>query len=392
MATKWGDTMLISITKRTVCLCVLLCAGAAAVLAQDAMNEQLARFRTALETGDYATADSALAAALEAAEAASNTQAAVQLAYTLATIRFDLGRAGDAHAPAVRALEIARANPGFGIDPLAAELWVARAEAALGQPDATTRLQNAIAQAQARPDLQGTLYPSVASLGAAQIARGDYDGAIKTWEMAESLADAAPSPPVARAQALTSKAVAVFLGGVDRTKGSAGEVRDRALRVRDDLEAAKRLLRPTVEENHGDIPVELARQAYAETLAWEAAFNQKVQADGITIPPKNENAREFEYSAVSGDRLCDVRFSADPQPVFMQTGGVSGNMSAAVVEFELDDRGRTTDRRIIASIPPNGTYAQSISEVVEHWFASSSTGRRCVSPKRVYWTGAFIVR
>ena len=240
--------------------------------------------------------------------------------------------------------------------------------------------------------MQRFVYPSAAALGGALFAHGDYAASIEAWELAESMVAVAPSPPVAQAQAITAKAASVFLSGVDRSKGSAGEVRDRALKVRDDLEAAKRLVRATVQEGAGDIPRDLARQVYAETLAWETVFNAKVQADGITIPPKNENAREFEYSAVNGERLCDVRFNTDPKPVYMQTGGTAGNMGAAVVEFELDDRGRTMDRRIAASIPPGGNYAEAISKVVEHWFASSSVSRRCVSPKYVYWTGSFVVQ
>src|SRR5690606_18861363 len=109
------------------------------------------------------------------------------------------------------------------------------------------------------------------------------------------------SPVVARAQVLSARAAAIFLGGVDRSKGTAGEVRERALSVRDQLEAAKRLVRAKVEEDQGDIPLDLARQVYAETLAWESLFNRKLQADNITIPPKNENAREFEYSAVNSE-------------------------------------------------------------------------------------------
>lgn len=383
--------MLISFTKKTVCACVALCAGAAVVIAQpDALNEHVARFRTALESGDYATADTELAAALQVSES-TNNPSSTQLAHALATIRLDLGRPADALAPATRALELARANPNLGVDPLAAELWVARAEAAMGKPDATARLSTALAQAQGRPELARFVYPAAVSLASAQFAQGDYNGAIQSWTTVESMADTAPSPVVARAQALNARAAAIFLGGVDRSKGSAGEVRDRAVSVRDQLEAAKRLLRARVEEDEGDIPLDLARQVYAETLAWENVFRKKIEADGITIPAKDENAREFEYSAVSGDRLCDVRFNTDPAPVFVQTGAAAGNMGAAVVEFDLDDRGRTTDRRIAASIPPNGTYAQAISDVVEHWFASSSTSRRCVTPKRVYWTGSFLV-
>lgn len=383
--------MFISFAKKTVCAGILLAATCTAVMAQsDALNEHVARFRAALESGDYATADSALADALQASEA-MNGPSTAQLAHALATIRLDLGRPADAHAPAVRALELARANPNLGVDPISAELWVARAEAGMNRPEAAARLSAAITQAQGRDDLTRFVYPAAVTLGGALFAQGDYDGAIQAWTTAESTAAAAPSPIVARAQAMNGRAASIFLGGVDRTKGSAGEVRERAVTVRDEFEAAKRLVRAKVEEDEGDIPLDLARQVYAETVAWENVFQKKIQADGITIPAKDENAREFEYSAVNGERLCDVRFNTDPAPVFVQTGASSGNMSAAVVEFDLDDRGRTTDRRIAVSIPPNGTYAQAISEVVEHWFASSSTSRRCVTPKRVYWTGSFLV-
>jgi tetratricopeptide (TPR) repeat protein len=392
MATEGGNaTMFISIIRKTVCACIVLLAGGAVVAQPDALNEQVAQFRAALERGDYAAADTALAAALQTSEA-MNGPATAQLAHALATIRLDLGKPAEAHAPAVRALELARANPNLGVDPISAELWVARAEAAMNRPEATARLSAALAQAQGRPDLARFLYPAAVSLGGALFQQGDYNGAIQAWTTVESIADTAPSPVVARAQALNAKAASTFLGGVDRTKGSAGEVRDRALTVRDMLEAAKRLLRARVEEDQGDIPLDLARQVYAETLAWESVFNRKIQADNITIPAKDENAREFEYSAVNKDqRLCDVRFNTDPAPVFVQTGAQSGNMGAAVVEFDLDDRGRTTDRRILVSIPPNGTYAQAIGKVYENWFAASSVSRRCAAQKRVYWTGSFLV-
>ena len=384
--------MFISLTKKTVCACIVLCAGAAAVIAQsDPLTEAVGRFRAALESGDYATADRELAGALEVSESSGNP-ASAQLAHALATIRLDLGRPADALAPATRALELARSNPNLGVDPLAAELWVARAQAATGNPEAAARLSAAIGQAQGRPDMARFVYPAAVSLAGSQFAQGDYNGAIQSWTAVESMADAAPSPAVARAQALSARAASIFLGGVDRSKGSAGEVRERALNVRDQLEAAKRLLRGKVEEDQGDIPLDQARQVYAETLAWESMFQRKIQADNITIPARDENAREFEYSAVNSQlRLCDVRFNTDPSPLHVTTGASSGNMGAAVVEFDLDDRGRTTDKRILASIPAGGTYAEAISKVVDHWFASSSTGRRCVTPKRVYWTGSFLV-
>src|SRR5690606_36397649 len=110
-------------------------------------NEHVARFRAALESGDYATADSALADALQASEA-MNGPSTAQLAHALATIRLDLGRPADAHAPAVRALELARANPNLGVDPISAELWVARAEAGMNRPEAAARLSASITQAQ----------------------------------------------------------------------------------------------------------------------------------------------------------------------------------------------------------------------------------------------------
>jgi hypothetical protein len=221
-------------------------------------------------------------------------------------------------------------------------------------------------------------------------ARGEYIAAAEAWTTAERAAGAAPNPTLARAQALNSRGASVLLGGVDRGRGSAGEVRERAVAVRDDLDEARRLLRGVAVEGEGDLPPDMARQLYAETLAWQTAFEAKIRTDSITIPTKDENAREFEYSAVNGDRLCEVRFNTDPSPVFIP-GGASGNMGVTIVEFELDDRGRTTGQSVAASVPPNGAYAQAISEVVEHWFASTSGGRRCVMPKRAYWTGSFVV-
>src|SRR5690606_5731323 len=83
-------TMFTSLTKKTVCACIVLCAGAAAVIAQsDPLTEAVGRFRAALESGDYATADRELAGALEVSESSGNP-ASAQLAHALATIRLDL--------------------------------------------------------------------------------------------------------------------------------------------------------------------------------------------------------------------------------------------------------------------------------------------------------------
>jgi hypothetical protein len=378
-------------SKKIACAFVLwIATGAVGIAQNDAINASVAQAREAMASGNYDAAATALSAALEASEAVNGASTAA-LAHALTTIYLDLNRPAEAHAPAARAFEIAKSNPNAGVDPLVAELWLARAEVGMGKEEGPAHLAATIAAAEARPELQGYAYPATVTLAESAFGRGDYAAATEAWVAAERSAAMAPNPTVARAQALYMKAASVFLGGVDRGKGSAGEVRDRAITVRDDLEAAKRLLRAAAEENQGDAPADAARQHYAETLAWESIFNAKIRTDSITVPAKDENAREFEYSAVNGERLCEVRFNTDPAPVFVQTGRAAG-MSAAVVEFDLDEDGRTTDRRIVSAVPPNNPYATAIGEVVEHWFASSSTSRRCVTPTRVYWTGSRVIQ
>ncbi len=171
-------------------------------------------YAAALERGDLAVAETEAEAALAASEARDGDggRTAV-LALNLAQVRLDLGRPGDALAPAQRAFTLSEERGAAAdIDPLMARLFLGRAELSRRGAAGRERLEPALAEAAGVAQLWGHGYEAAAALAHWTMRENHLPVARAAWSSAIAFSQGdEPASVAARATALVGRGAVLTL-------------------------------------------------------------------------------------------------------------------------------------------------------------------------------------
>jgi hypothetical protein len=197
---------------RASALACLLATSAFAQQPNSSVETHYARYRAAIERGDVHDAESAATAALDASRQRDGDGGhTATLAYNLALVRIDDGRAGEAIEPATLALRIAEAGSASGLDPLLARLAFGQAQLAISPEQGASSLANALSDAAQRTDLDDRAFRAAAALGTWALEREQYEVARVAWAQAVAhVRGQAPADILARERARTAQAVAMI--------------------------------------------------------------------------------------------------------------------------------------------------------------------------------------
>lgn len=367
-----------NLVKRAAFTLALSLAAPAFVWAQSPSNPVVAHFRAyqaALERGDLASAETEANAALEASVARSGDGGSTgALAINLAQTRLMQGKRAEAYEPAMRAFTIASSG-GANLDPLLTRILLGRAELTDERwRQGRDRLQAAIAESRARPDLNAETYNAAADLGRWLFNQEQFSGALDAWEIAKQMADAAGGGnDYARAEARMGHAVASFT----RAMTSVVETQARPTGTRLDLNAdeafssaneelleAQNLIGPFAFTPSSDGGITLGQSMYASIVAWRTLLSAFAQSRGFRSLPVT--VAEFQVSQADPRPVCRTRPIVEPRPDFPTGASTAFAAGAVVVRFSIDESGHVIDRRVAAAIPGRW-FREAVERVAPRW-------------------------
>lgn len=330
-------------------------AAGAVAQSENPVRDHYRAFIVAHERGDLRTAEAAATAALAASEARDGAGGSTAvLALNLATTRLQLGRAEAAVQPADRAFSIATTNPSAGVDPLMAELVLARAEISSSTGDSRSaeggaaRLRRLLPLAEARPELVGETYPAAVALAVWAFSVERFEEAESAWQTAYRFAEGANGDPtLARAYAQIGVAAALTM----RSAGEEMEEVDRQ-RAAQALGEALSVYRSRVRAFNDDGSLTDTQRAYAQALAWRAALAAKLRSDGVEAP---ETLRGFsgmaEIGSPSDSRpACSYSRIDTPRLRYPSTMGMQGAVGSVIVHLRTNEEGEIVYREVAAAV------------------------------------------
>lgn len=361
------------------CLSALVCAAVAPAAhaqpaAADPVNTQYALYRSAIERGDLAAAETAAAAALAASQARDGEGGkTATLAYNLALMRIDGGRAGEAREPAALALRLAEA--GADLDPLAARLAFGQAELAAAPERGAEVLRTSLAQVGNREDLDDRVFRAAAALGGWALSVEQYDLARSAWAQAVAhVRGEAPADVLARERARTAQAAAIVAQHAERPMSRA---RDEAYALLSDAVDA---LYPYALEQSADGVMTPFQVAYAEAIGWRD-FGRAV------FTPRHE----IERRNLAGAPMCAIRWSGNNALRYTLQMAYRGGVGFAVFRLITDETGRVTQIDV-AHAAPEQDFSRSLSPVLARLRAirSSRATDGCTMPRVHFQPVSFV--
>ena len=345
-------------------------AEAQPALAQSDGNPILEHYRdylTALEAGDFATAereaDAAFGESLARHGHAGRTGA---LALNLAIVRLRLGRHSDAGAPARLAVDAAR-DINSGVDQLTAELVRVRAEIGSSpQFRDIASLERAAFDALERatdrsPALDDYAYEVALDLARFELRMGRYRQVDRAVEYGLQSSGGAELPAaVARAHALIVRGAARIYQGQERHAAAP-------------IDEALQLLQPyAVETDQPELT--LGQSYYVQALLWRS-FADAVVAS--RIGQLDQNSVSFQFLPRAGEApLCVFSVSAQ-SAVGLPEEELGNGAGAAVIGLRIDADGSVTASEVLAA--SSSAFREALSQV-DSWrlerLAESAPGCR----------------
>lgn len=358
-------------------------------------------YREALAAGNAVAAESAASAALEASIArdgdGGNTAV---LAINLAQARLTLGRRGAAYEPALRAFNIASAGSS-NVDPLMARLVLGRTElTAEHEAQGRERLERAIPEGRARPDMHTETYAAAVDLGRWFFSRELYVGALDAWTTAGDLAaDAQGDTTYALAEAHLGAAAARMSRAMDAVMHEQSRPTDTRFNTNafgpfreadEGLAEAQALLAPYAHTSAPDGGLTLGQRMYANTLAWRTAGRAFLQSRGQRpLPAYEQNV----MVRADGRPFCPMNLIAEERPNFPPGANTAFAVGAAVVRFNVNDQGQTTSVDVAAAIPDRW-FREALEQVTPQWRVerASDAPSNCIYQPIMYQTWMFYFR
>ena len=342
-------------------------------------------YRTALDAGDLATAETEADAALQASVARSGQGGRTGvLALNLAQVRLQRGRVAEAYAPALQAFEASQ-NSASGVDPLLARLTLGRAELTDDRyRQARERLMPALTEANARPDLFPDAYNAAADLGRRLMRENSYAQGASAWREALTFADRVEGDSTyVRAEARLGFGIAQLSYATHRYRMQGERSFDTNIHV--DLEEefgparralieAAGIVRPLAYQQGQTQDLTPAQSIFGTAVAWRMMLDSYLLSNDqrVTLNTlRGDEARaraEEDISAPSrgSGPQCEVELIAEPRPNFPAQAQSYFSGGALVTRVTLDANGQVSDTRVAAAVPERW-FAEAVSRVAPQW-------------------------
>ncbi len=339
-------------------------------------------YRTALEGGNPALAEIEAAAALDASLARDGEggRTAV-LALNLALVRLDQNRAASAQEPARLAHAIsASRGDSTGVDPIAAQLVVARADAMAdqsAQPSAQALAQlraqftGALASADGRADLASVRHASARAIGDWGLRRRQFATARLAWAQAAELANGATfDDRLARGEARIGEGIAILSETRERERVAGGVNVEAYVAARGAFAEASGVLYALVREQPRAVRFSQVDIAYATAVGWRSLVRAIAQSAHFRVWRRlyGEDQTQSASSGSEAQQPCvsAYRVRATPLPEFPTDAIYDGRIGVVVVRLLLNDTGGIDDRRIAVALP-EGSFRRSVESVFDRW-------------------------
>jgi hypothetical protein len=312
-------------------------------------------YRAAIDRKDFAAAETAATAALEASEAANGSRTAV-LALNLALLRLSLAQPDRALEPAQRAHELASNDRDSGVDGLLASLTLGRAELAADLEAGVERVSSAVADAEKRKAFLAEAYTATVALGEWALANEAYDTARAAWIAAERLAPAgSPDPGLGLGRARLNQGVAIVLAGINRPRNpsSRNSLTVTASNAAHEADAAfseaQRLLRSYAFPSEAGEALSIGQVLYAQAMAWQGALRARLRSQDEEL--REESGMQVDPPQRPGMPVpCSYETDIDAlgyPPNAVETLGAG----AVVIHTRFDDSGNVLRRDVAAGVP-----------------------------------------
>lgn len=350
-----------------------LVASVAVAQTSDDVMQHYRAYRTALERGDLAAAETEAEQALAASEARDGDGGRTGvLALNLATTRLSANDAEGALAPAQRAVALAQ-NGGTGVDPLFAELTLGRAELATSQqPERLARVfaSDAVVSLPSADAFSGAV-----QLGTWAIVHRQPDVARQAWQAAGLHASGSEfGEDYGLGVARTWEAGSIIMTEIGY--GGARRIdRTQAVEAYTLLGEALAVLYPLALHEAPNLELTVAQRALADAMAWRTLMRAKMLSDGQSLPRLRPEAEgdadgmaELGASDISAPR-CLVRTRARPRPTFPDEELQDSQVGAVVLRVRLDAEGNVIQHEVVARAGREG-FAEAVDRVASRWRVS----------------------
>ncbi len=346
------------------------CGSAAAQSTPNPVMEHYRAYNAAMQAGDFAAAETAAAAAVEASEArdgdGGNTPVLVM---NLAMVRVTAGQFEQAVAPAQRAVAFAEQGA-EGLDLALARLVLGQAELSRGGRGPAERLQALLLEMRAAGGHESQVYLAASRLGQWALTERLYRHSVDAWTVAIDMTTQGDrNGAVARGNALIGRGTArLFADNMGFSTGSTGSniVQSPEGLAELDYAEALRTLRPLlITAAGGDTRLTEAQQLYANALAWSTALRAKLRSLGWEDPAPLQGGGGFVIGTSSLAPLCPLTLDA-PEPAYPGSAISEFGAGAVVVRIVTDDRGEIVERGVIATAGGVG-FRNSVERVLPRW-------------------------
>lgn len=370
-------------------------------------NPVVAHFRAyqaALQANDLPTAETEAEAALAASVARDGQGGRTGvLAINLAQVRLMRGRAAEAYDPAQQALQISN-NADSGVDPLLARLTLGRAELTEQRyRQGRDRIEAALRDAVARPELHSEAYSAARELGMMQMRQERYSAAAETWPEAIRFADLVPGDTTyIRAESRMGLGIAQFFTSMDtlETEYARGDTNLR-MDVAREFGAARTafgeaaaIMRSVAFRDSENLELTRAQRIYGRALAWRNALDTYLYSGGNSAALNRilGDAMQASQQAQSDPEpvqgACRYEVDSRPRPQFPPSARSRFSVGAVVVRILLDESGRVRDTRVAGAIPDNW-FAEAVETVAPQWTVTPSPDNAATCGRIIFWTIQF---
>jgi tetratricopeptide (TPR) repeat protein len=355
-------------------------------------------YRTALEQGDLALAESEAASALTASvEQNGDAPPTASLAVNLAGLRLIRKQHSAAVEPARQALAIAeRHGDASGVDAHAVRLLLGRAELPGGEDAALERLLQAVRAAQGVPGMDAEAYPAAVELATAAYDAGRYPLAREAWMASARFARGSPvNADYARARAklgvATARIVPIAKMPAATYRAPIGEF-DEISRL---LSEAIELVHDQAVSSAAGGELTLAQSVYGQAVALRGAIQAKLYSEKQSLPkaaapptsrkaateepaPTDEPESRITWDneigrAADAPEGCRWTFIKQPKLVFPPRREVTYGVGAVVLKILVDDTGAVTRVQVAGSVG-GPAFVDAVVGKVKRWRVQRAAG------------------
>lgn len=379
---------------------MLPAASDAQTAAPNPVIEHFKAYSAALKRQDFAAAETAAAAALDASvQAYGDGGRTAVLAFNLADVRLTQGKHDAAVAPARKALEIAEAKgAASGLDPRLARLTLHRAELRNGGVAAIDRLEKSVAEVASDPALKTLAYGGAVDLALYASEKQRPGEARLAWATAADILRGQPNPnPMLLARAQLGEASAgIFALNKKSTRENFEASVARGVPTVDAyiefdrlVVGAMDMIAPEARKAGPTREATPAQTLYAQGGALHAVIKAKLRTDDMRLEnlPQPQNAVGEIGHTRHELPACEAKLVMGRKPIFPPGARVDGDVGAVVLKLNVDESGAVTDSVVAGSIG-GAVFARSVSDAVPTWRfeKEDATEANCRLAREIFFT------